>query len=277
MAEGIFGDLFGAAAGLYGMDKTIDRVEKLGKETQARSNRIGRQAHDGTEFEPFTVTANSGNLQVAEDGSIDSQLSAENQALTGQLLEGAAGFLEQAAVGPKARQQEIFEQLMSSVQPQQQRDQLDLEARQFAQGRGGITSASSGGTPQQLALAKAQAEQNSGLLANARGMGLAEQAQQGQLGSQYLNDSFMPEAQLFNRLSPGLQAAQLNQAGDIAGANLQTQARTAGLEARVNSEAIAAGLQGQMFNSMTNMATNAGNSLNGTKFGTAVNNFLGAF
>jgi hypothetical protein len=48
--------------------------------------------------------------------------------------------------------------MLSTVTPQNERDRLALEQRMAAQGRLGVATAAYGGTPEQLALAKAQQE-----------------------------------------------------------------------------------------------------------------------
>lgn len=56
------------------------------------------------------------------------------------------------------RQSDIYSQLRGMQQPEEERQRLQLEQRLQAQGRGGVQTAQYGGTPEQLAMAKAQAE-----------------------------------------------------------------------------------------------------------------------
>ena len=77
--------------------------------------------------------------------------------------------------GGVGREQDIFNQLMAVQQPSQQRDQLALEQRLFNQGRGGVSTSMYGGTPEQLAMAKAQEEARLGASVQARQLANQEQ------------------------------------------------------------------------------------------------------
>ena len=73
----------------------------------------------------------------------------------------------------------LFQQQQAMVTPEQQRQQLELENRLRAQGRLGTTTAAYGGTPEQLAMAKAIEEQRAanayGALTNAEAMATSQQ------------------------------------------------------------------------------------------------------
>ena len=71
--------------------------------------------------------------------------------------------------------QDIFNQLQARQAPSQQRDQLALEQRLFNQGRGGVSTALYGGTPEQFALSKAQEEARLGAAVQARQFANQEQ------------------------------------------------------------------------------------------------------
>ena len=71
--------------------------------------------------------------------------------------------------------QDIFNQLQAMQAPSQNRDQLALEQRLFNQGRGGVSTAQYGGTPEQFALSKAQEEARLGAAVQARQFANQEQ------------------------------------------------------------------------------------------------------
>ena len=56
------------------------------------------------------------------------------------------------------REQAVFDRIRATQLPEEERQRLALEERLFGQGRLGVSSAMFGGTPEQLALAKAQEE-----------------------------------------------------------------------------------------------------------------------
>ena len=82
---------------------------------------------------------------------------------------------------------QLYEQQVGLMTPTQQRQQLELENRLRAQGRLGTTTAAYGGTPEQLAMAKAQEEQKQkaafDALVGAEGMLSSQQARALGLGS----------------------------------------------------------------------------------------------
>jgi hypothetical protein len=89
--------------------------------------------------------------------------------------------------------------------PEEERQRMELEQRLFAQGRGGVQTAQYGGTPEQLAMAKAQAEaQNQAGLMAMQQAGTEEQAA--------LNRalSLSGQAGQFAGMSSDLQSAGLN-------------------------------------------------------------------
>lgn len=244
-----------------GMFDQIGRVQDIGDDALTRSQAIGQQAVEGTEFRPFTTTSQTGNVSVANDGSIDARLSDPLQAISDQALGGASDLFAQAAIDPNTRQGQIFQQLMAGLAPQQERERLALEGRLQSQGRGGIRSAAFGGSPEQLARQKAQQEAQLNAMIQARGIGSAEQLQQANIGAGMLSAGMDPNKQLLNELTPAIQSAQLGAQGQLAGADLQAQSETTGLEARIQAEKIAAGLYGDAYSAASNVAGNIGSNV----------------
>ena len=62
----------------------------------------------------------------------------------------------QAGMPMAAREQEVYDRIRATQLGEEERQRLALEERLFAQGRGGVRTAMFGGTPEQLAMAKAQ-------------------------------------------------------------------------------------------------------------------------
>ena len=108
---------------------------------------------------------------------------ATNQ-LAMQNLLSAGGLLEEATMSPMAREQAIFERIRAAQSPEEQRQQLQLEERLASQGRLGVSTNLYGGTPEQLALAKAQAEARNTAILQAMQQAQAERDFAGRLGTQ---------------------------------------------------------------------------------------------
>ena len=158
------------------------------------------------------------------------------------------------------REQEIFDRIRATQLGEEERQRLALEERLANQGRLGVRTSMFGGTPEQFALAQAQEEaQNRAALAAIQ-QAQQEQRQQAAIGSQFaglgstlaarqqaineaqqrmalgaLTGAFVPQAQALNVAQQGLNAAQLAQRSQLAGAGLFGEASMSGLEALLGS------------------------------------------
>lgn len=111
------------------------------------------------------------------------------------------------AQGPDAaREQALFEQLEATQAGSRERDRLALEQRLFNQGRGGVRTSMFGGTPEQLALAKAQEEARLSSAVQARTLAGQEAARQSEQTLAGIRQG-MDETGLFSNI--GLEGRQL--------------------------------------------------------------------
>jgi hypothetical protein len=153
---------------------------------------------------------------------------------------------------------QLFQQQQAMRTPAQQRQQLELENRLRAQGRLGTTTAAYGGTPEQLAMAKAMQEQQAAdafnSMTQAEQMATSQQARALGLGNatstmaqaqQALRQGDINAAQgLFNLGSSAAQLPQQMRGQDIAQAG-QLQAQTLAPAAAQLEQAKQAGTMGQ--------------------------------
>lgn len=119
--------------------------------------------------------------------------------------------------------------------PEEERQRLALEERLQNQGRLGVRTSMFGGTPEQFSMDKAQAEARNQAALMAMQQGQAQQAQQAALGTQFLNNQYLPQAALMQQGQLGLQNANLAQAAQLYGAGLFGESRMGGLEALLGS------------------------------------------
>ena len=158
------------------------------------------------------------------------------------------------------REQAVFERIRATQRPEEERQRLALEERLFGQGRLGVSSAMFGGTPEQLALAKAQEEarnqaslmaiqqaqrermdqaalanQTLGLSQNLLAGNLALQGAEQQMGLRALEAAYRPETQQLAALRQGLLGSQIAQRGQLYGTGLYSEAAMGGLEALLKS------------------------------------------
>lgn len=138
---------------------------------------VGGMGGYGTSFQPDQISAYGfGNAGVNALGSQalgmgmqglaqSGQAPADIEALRGQVAGQAGGMLSQLGQSTGQREQDIYNRIRAAQSPEEQRQALALEERLAAQGRLGVSTAQYGGTPEQLAMAKAQEEaKNSAML-----------------------------------------------------------------------------------------------------------------
>lgn len=102
-----------------------------------------------------------------------------------QALAQGMDFMGQAGMPVGAREQQVFERIRAAQRPEEERRRLELEERLATQGRLGVATNLYGGTPEQLALERAQAEAQNAAMLQAMQQAQAEQAQAGALGQQF--------------------------------------------------------------------------------------------
>ena len=108
----------------------------------------------------------------------------------------------------------------------------------------GLYSKQFGGTPEQLAMAKAQSEAQNQAMLNAMQFAGQEQQRQAQLGTGMLSAGYVPQAQLLNALQPGMTAAERQRQALSEQAGAYGETYTTGLEALLQSNLAQANLAG---------------------------------
>ena len=154
---------------------------------------------------------------------------------------------------------------------------LGLEERLAAQGRLGVRTAQFGGTPEQLAMERAQQQAMAQARLGAAQQARQEQLQQANLGQQFFGTSYLPQTQLLAATQPSQQLAALQQQAQLQGAGLFGEAAMSGLEARLISEQARANLLGQIGTGLLSGAfTPQQTSLTETAIGNILRGFGGS-
>ena len=197
---------------LYGAYKTqkdalSDYAKGVGASTEAAMSRY----MPNLEFKPFTVTTTTGATSGYGADGLKMTASQQEQALQNQLFQQAQQQYGIAGQDIGGRTQDIYGMMRAAQTPQEQRDRLAMEERLAAQGRLGVQTAQYGGTPEQLALAKAQQEAQNQAYLGARQAALGEQLQAANLGGSMFTQAYLPQAQMLNAYQQGLSGAQLEQ------------------------------------------------------------------
>ena len=157
----------------------------------------------------------------------------------GQATTDALGRLNQ---DQSAREQSLFNDIRATQAPDEERARLQLEQRLQAQGRGGVRTSMFGGTPEQLAMEKAQAEARNSAALGARSQAATERQQA------------LGEVQTMAGLT-GSQAQQLSQL-ESAGVNRATALGQLGLSSEaqdLNRTSTLAGLTGNTAQQMSQL------------------------
>ena len=224
-------DLIGGAGSYFLGKENIEAAQQLGRETQAGLQQLGTQIQEATAFRPYTVTSGLANVATTPEGGLGVTLSPEQQAAQQQLLGQATGLFGQVGVDPTTAQAELFEQMRAVQRPEEERQRLALEERLLSQGRLGLSSAAYGGASPEL-LAQETARQEAMARANlaARQQAQAEQLQAGQLGGMLQAAGYQPQAQALDLFGAANLPAQLQQRGQLGGAELQALLGQTGLE-----------------------------------------------
>jgi hypothetical protein len=232
---------YGSQAGLQGLQQVSDVGQQFGN----LSGAFGQQAQNIL-GQP-TASQQLGQIGQQAYGGAGAQLGqgapADIEALRAQYggLAGQAGQ-QLGAFDRAGRETDIYGRLRAMQTPEEERQRLELEQRLFAQGRGGVQTAQYGGTPEQLAMAKAQAEaQNQAGLMAMQQAGTEEQAA--------LNRalSLSGQAGQFAGMSSDLQSASQQRGAQLAQLGMSSEQIQSQLASEGLSRASgAAGVSGQL-------------------------------
>jgi len=250
-------------AGLALAEKGYSDIGDIGREAYeglAGEQGLAQELRGMMEFQPYTVTSATGGqfgmMQDPATGQMTYQLAAspEEQALQQQALTDASMFFGQAAAPIAQREQDVYNRMRSVMSPEEERQRLALEQRMAAQGRTGVRTAQFGGTPEQLALAKAQEEARNQAMLGAMEFAGQEQQRQAKLGTGMLAAGYVPQAQLLNALQPGMSASERQRQAMSEQAKSYGQTYTTGLEALLQSGLGQASLAGGFGSSIASSA-----------------------
>ena len=209
--------------------------------TGLRTGGLASALSDRLEFQPYTVTSATGGQfgmmrdPVTGEMKYDLQTSGDEQALQQAQLERAESFFGQAAAPIAQREQEVYERMRAAMSPEEERQRLALEQRLAAQGRLGVRTGMFGGTPEALAMEKAQAEARNQAILNAMQFAGEEQQRQAALGSGMLAAGYVPQAQLLSAVQPGMTAAEQRRQAISEQAGTYGQTYVSGIEALLQS------------------------------------------
>ena len=232
------------AGGLALAEKGYDDLGQVGADAFdyfSSEGGLADQMKGMLEFQPYTITsATGGSFGMTEDPetgqmSYNLQTSPEEQAFQQQAMADAQMYFNQARAPVDQREQQVYNRMLTAMSPEQERQRLEMEQRMASQGRLGVSTAQYGGTPEQLAMAKAQAEAQNSAMLNAMQFAGQEQQRNTQMGAGMLSSSYVPQAQLLNALNPGMTTAERQRQAVAQQAGAYGETYSTGVEALLQS------------------------------------------
>ena len=238
-----FGGIVGAAGSYALGNESIKDVERFGREAAAGASGLAAGAREGTAFQPYTVTSNLANVAGNAAGGFDVNLSPEQQAMQEQLMAQSRGLFGQVGQDPAAQQAAIYEQIRATQRPEEERNRLAMQENLFASGRGGLSTAQYGGSPEQFALAKAQAEAQLGASLGARQQALAEQKQSLAGATGLMNAAYNPQERALGLYGAATPSAGFADIGRRTGVEIGSELELGGMEANIGAQDLASRLR----------------------------------
>ncbi len=273
----VLSGLFGLSAEQLLLNDAIQSAEQSGDDALATAQNVAGEVTEASTFQPYSITSGGGAVDaLAQDGrfsGLNLNLSPEDQAVVDSLrsvavgqagvagqdsVERAKGMLEQFGFATEGRtESEIFDLLNAVQEPARERERLALEGRLFSQGRSGVRTAQFGGTPEQLALAKAQEEQRAGTAVNAfnlaredddrrfrraeglLGLALQEKGLGADVTNSLLSSSFLPTDDLRRTATLGVDIGSVDQQARTEALRTGAGLTESGLEGKIKADELA--------------------------------------
>ena len=275
-----------AAGGGIALNESMKRLSELGEQAFNQAQQVGQFGLQNSQFRPYTVTSTTGSqfgvgyTPASSYGVADMNasggtagtgmmgtagealgadvapaqyglgatlaLSPQEQAMQNSLFGNAGQLFNQAAMPTQQREQDIYGRIRAAQTPEEERQRMALEERLFTQGRGGVQTNMYGGTPQELALAKAQEEARNQAYLVAMQQAQQEQQQQANLGQQFMGQSYIPQAQLLDVIQGTSRFPELAQQAQQYGTGQFSEALMSGIEAQLLAENQRSNLLGQL-------------------------------
>ena len=292
---GQIGDTIAGVGGSVAQNKIIKDIEGYGAEDYRtvygnappsyETGGIVGNVEKNSIFKPVTITTPTGSTASVTSTGITTNLSPEEKALQDSMRgfsgnafkflgdptarqaeqESLIGMLTQDRGQRSAREEELFNRFNSVLEPSRERDRLALEERLYGQGRTGVRTALYGGTPEQLAMEKAIAEQQAGLSVSAIDQARQEQSLQsdqtlaglvearnrmqtlGDLGFKGIESSYYPQKNLFDALDSQLEASRIAAALQSTGLTTSAGISESAMESQLNYYVLANALRQKQF------------------------------
>lgn len=243
--DGFLSDLLRAGGEYYLGESEIDAARELGQRAFDISEAAGASAAGQAAFQPFTVTSALATGATTPEGGLRLDLSPEEQRRQRERFRQAEALYSTIGRDPRRMASAYYEDIRATQRPEEERQRLAMQQGLFSSGRGGISSAQFGGTPEQFAFEKARAEAQLAASARARELALAERDRQLEAAGLLTEAAYRPQREAIDLFGASTVPSQLAATGARTGAELAAQLTQTGLESLLQGERIASGLSQQ--------------------------------
>ena len=243
--DGFLSDLLRTGGEYYLGESEQDAARELGQRAFDISEAAGTSAAEQAAFQPFTVTSSLATGTTTPEGGLRLDLSPAEQRRQQERFRQAEALYGTIGADPRRIASEYYENIRAAQRPEEERDRLAMQQGLFSTGRGGISSAQFGGTPEQFAFEKARAEAQLGAGAKARELALAERDQQLKAAGLLTEEAYRPQREAIDLFGASSIPSQIAGRGRDTGATLASQLTQTGLESLLQGERIASDLSQQ--------------------------------
>lgn len=277
------GGLLSAAQGLGAAAGGIayaDLIQDRGQQYAEQMGTLGAQLQEDSAFKGYSVKTGLGDTSIGPDGSTnlgvgpDAAMQAQAAGMIGNPYRSLGHQAANNAMGMDigAREQDIYNRAMAMQQPQLDAQRAAGNAQEYAMGRGGVMGSQFGGSGEDAAMARAQAQAQNAAAFQSMGQAQQEMMNQGSLAGQFgqlgfqgiqagqnqYAQSYMPMQQQLAAMQAGQQNAQFAQTGQLTGTGYAGQLGLGGVQTSVNADKAASDLYGTIIASTMQNSNNEG-------------------
>lgn len=232
-------DLLNLGGQYYLGTSGADDARAAGQAAVAMGEQVGQSALERSQFQPFTVTSSLATGTTTPEGGLRLDLSPEEQRRQQERFRQAEALYGTIGADPRRIASEYYENIRAAQRPEEERDRLAMQQGLFSTGRGGISSAQFGGTPEQFAFEKARAEAQLLAGAKSRELALAERDQQLKAAGLLTEQAYQPQREAIDLFGASSIPSQIAGQGARTGAELAAQAERTGIEGMLQGEELA--------------------------------------
>ena len=245
-------------------------IRGVGQDAATQMGDLATKLKADTAFKGYGVTSGLGTSSVNADGStnlgVGPDQGFQTSAVNAMLSADAARNNAMADRG--LREQEIFNSAMAMQQPMLDQQAGQHRAMEAATGRRGVMGSAFGGTGEDAAMARAQAQAMNQASFQAMNQAETEMMNQAnmsnmfnQMANQNYQQSFTPMQMQMQLMGLGGQNADRYQTGQITGANHAAQLGLGGIQAQINAETTAADMYSKLLGAGLSSMTNIGSGM----------------